>query len=268
MPTINVISITTIKVPGATQMTANDINEHGQVVGQYTDEKGAVHGFIYEEESFCQLDYPEAASTNILGINNLGQMVGMFTTLTATAGFLYDRDTFSPPLSYPGAGNLTIANALNDRGHIVGVYQGGSPGNHAFLCKAGRFQPLVYPGSAETTAEAVNNNGQIVGNFPDAKGTHGYVYLENVGVFTPALSFPKATVLALRAINHGGQIAGGFTDAQGHEHPFVYMDGRMNPVRIPNAISVSINGINDHGQVTGNGVFERGPASFIAALPF
>jgi probable HAF family extracellular repeat protein len=63
-----------IKLPAiqsVTQITANRINDHGQVVGQFTDH-GVPHGFIYEEESFCQLDYPGAAETNILGINNLG----------------------------------------------------------------------------------------------------------------------------------------------------------------------------------------------------
>lgn len=117
MPTnINLITIKHLTVPGAMGITANDINDEGQVVGQFTDAHNSAHGFVCEGESFCQLDYPGATTTEILGINNLGQMVGMFTTLTATSGFFYDRGTFSPPLTYPGAGNLTVANGINDRG--------------------------------------------------------------------------------------------------------------------------------------------------------
>lgn len=105
MPTsINLVSIKLLAVPGAIQMSANDINDNGQIVGQFTDALGNAHGFVYEEDSFCQLDYPGASTTEILGINNLGQMVGMFTTIAATSGFLYDRGTFSFPLTFPLGG--------------------------------------------------------------------------------------------------------------------------------------------------------------------
>jgi probable HAF family extracellular repeat protein len=165
-----------------TQITGNGINDHGQVVGQFSDSHGVPHGFIYEEESFCQLDYPGAAETNILGVNNLDQMVGMFTTLTATAGFLYDRGTFSPPMPYPGPRGrevLTVQNGVNDRGEIVGVFQMLGWGNTAPL-KAGNYEPLIYPGAIETAARGINNSGQVVGSFPDVGGAHGFVYLENV----------------------------------------------------------------------------------------
>jgi probable HAF family extracellular repeat protein len=215
----------------------------------------------------CQLDYPGATGTNILGINNLGQMVGMFTTLTATSGFLYDRGTFSPPLTYPGAGNFTVPNGINDRGEIVGVYQDAVPGEHSFLYKAGKYVALAYPGAKETGAQDLNNSGQVVGDFPDAKGTHGFIYLENVGVFTPVLDCPTGTVTALRGINNGGQIVGGCIDAQGNEHPFLYMAGALNPILVPGAISAGIIGINDRAQVIGNLRFATGAHSFVGAIP-
>jgi probable HAF family extracellular repeat protein len=263
---IHLLSVKVLTIAGATQMTANDINDSGQVVGQFIDPTGVVHGFVYEEKSFCQLDYPGATSTEVLGINNLGQMVGMFSTLTATFGFLYDRGTFSPSLTYPGAGNFTIPNGINDRGEIVGVYQDGTPGEHSFLYKAAKYQALVYPGAKEIAAQGINNSGQIVGNFPDAKGTHGFVYLENVGIFTPALDCPAGAVTALRGINNGGQIVGGCIDAQAHEHPFLYMGSALNPVLIAGAISASINSINDRGQVVGNIQSASGAHSFVAAI--
>jgi probable HAF family extracellular repeat protein len=263
---ISVLSIKVLTIAGAVQMTANDINDYGQVVGQFTDPGGVAHGFVYEEESFCQLDYPGATATEILGINNLGQMVGMFTTLVATSGFLYDRGTFSPPLAYPGAGNFTVLNGLNDRGEIVGVYQDAVPGEHSFLYKAGKYEALVYPGAKEIGAQDINDSGQIVGDFPDAKGTHGFAYLENVGVFTPALDCPNGTVTALRGVNNGGQIVGGCVDAQRNEHPFLYMAGALNPIRIPGAISASANGINDRGQIVGNFQAAGGAQTFVAAI--
>lgn len=265
---ISLLTIKLLAIPGAAQMSANDINDHGQVVGQFTDAGGVMHGFVYEEESFCQLDYPGATGTNILGINNFGQMTGMFTTPTATSGFIYDRGTFSPPLTYPGAGNLTIPNGINDRGEIVGVYQDAAgPGQHGFYYKVGKYQALVYPGAKETGAQGINNSGQVVGVYPDKKGTHGFVFLENVGVFTLALDCPAGNVIALRGINNGGQIVGGCFDAQGKEHPFLYMASALNPILVVGASSASINGINDRLQVVGNLQSAAGAQSFVAAIP-
>jgi uncharacterized membrane protein len=146
------------------------------------------------------------------------------------------------------------------------VYQDAIPGEHSFLYKAGKYEALVHPGAKEIGAQDINNSGQIVGDFPDARGTHGFVYLENVGVFTPALDCPTGTVTALRGINNGGQIVGGCFDVQGNEHPFLYMAGALNPILIPGAVSASINGINDRAQVVGNLRFAGGAQSFVAAI--
>ena len=43
---ISVINFKPIRVPGLTINTANDINNHGQIVGQFTDANGVVHGFV------------------------------------------------------------------------------------------------------------------------------------------------------------------------------------------------------------------------------
>src|SRR6266850_174359 len=263
---ISVSNIRRIRVPGLTINTANDINNHGQIVGQCTDANGVVHGFVYNDGVLCQVDYPGGRNTNVIGINNLGQMVGMFGTLTGTFGFVYDRGTFGQ-LAFPGAGNLTIANGINDRGEIVGVFQDTSGVGHGFLYKAAQYQPLQVPGAKETTVEAINASGQIVGNYPDTKGTHGFVYLENAGVFFMPVDCPNTKVTALRAINNEGQIAGGCIDPAGNEHPFLYIAGGLSPMLIPGAVSVSVNGINDHGKMVGNIRLGIGPAeAFVGTI--
>jgi probable HAF family extracellular repeat protein len=42
-------------------------------------------------------------------------------------------------------------------------------------------------------------------------------------------------------------------DAKGNEHPFVCMASSLNPIIFPNAVSVSVNGVNDRGQIVGTG---------------
>src|SRR5690242_9312260 len=115
---INIVQLTVLSAAGISLLSANDINDCGQIVGQFADAQGVSHGYVYKDGSLCQLDYPGATSTNALGINNLGQIVGMFTTASATTGFFYDRGTFGP-LQFPTAGNFTVANGINDRAEIV-----------------------------------------------------------------------------------------------------------------------------------------------------
>jgi probable HAF family extracellular repeat protein len=268
MPTIiAVIGLKLLTIPGAAQTSANGINDSGQIVGQFIDANGVAHGFACDGNSFCQLDYPGSAGTSLLGINNLGQIVGMFTTLAATYGFLYDRGTFSPPLTYPNAGNLTVANGINDRGEIVGVFQDAAPGGHSFYYKAGNYYALDYPGARETAAEDINDNGQIVGDFPDGRGTHGFVFLENAGIFSPPLDYPNTTVTGLHTINNGGQIVGTFNDARGNQQPFLCVAGQLNPIQIPGATTAAINAISDRGEVVGNFQSAGGSFSFSATIP-
>lgn len=259
------VNIKLLTIPGATQMTANGINDHGQVVGQFSDAHGIAHGFIYEDDSFCELDYPDATGTNLLDINNLGQITGTCATLTAAIGFLYDRGVFSPPLAFPSSGGVT-PNGLNDRGEIVGVYSG--PALQSFHYKAAGYTQLVYPGMKEIAAQCINDSGQIIGSVVDTKGvTRGFIYLDNVGVFAPPIDC-RGSISTLRGINNGGQIVGGCIDAHGNEHPFLYMAGGLNPIVIPGALAASTNGVNDHGQVVGNFRDAQGMHSFIASLPF
>ena len=67
---------TTIDVPGAQGTQPNDINNRGQIVGQY-EAGGAVHGFLLDRGTFTTIDAPGAPrATQVIGINDRGEMVG------------------------------------------------------------------------------------------------------------------------------------------------------------------------------------------------
>jgi probable HAF family extracellular repeat protein len=63
---------------GGTVATA--INNAGEVVGYYTNNHGAEHGFIYEDGKFRTITDPNAGKkgTTIVGINASGQIVGNY----------------------------------------------------------------------------------------------------------------------------------------------------------------------------------------------
>ena len=106
--------------------------------------------------------------------------------------------------------------------------------------------PLATKG---TTAEDINNAGQIVGSYDNGSGQHGFLYSN--GVFT-TLDDPLATngTEAL-GINDLGQIVGDYSDATG-VHGFLYSGGNYTTLDDPSTpFNTRAAGINDLGQIVG-----------------
>jgi probable HAF family extracellular repeat protein len=248
----NVLTIKVLDIPNATQITANGINDHGQVVGQFTDATGAHHGFVYEVDSFVQVDYPGLPEINLYKINNLGQFVGSITNGNGVVcGFFYDRGTFSPPFSL-SAGGETYAYGINNRGEIVGTFYAGA-GSKGFIYKAGQFFTPNLPGAPQTSFEDINDAGEVAGIAIDANGTHGVVHLESLGLFAPKFDFTGVKTTYPQAINAAGQLGGECTAPNGKTFPFISLAGSLVSVAIPNAPNgASILGINARGEVCGN----------------
>ncbi len=76
---------------------------------------GAMATFV-----FTPLDVPGATLTQAFGINEAGQIVGIFSGATGGHGFLLSGGVFAP-LDAPGA-IATTASGINDAGQIVGEF--------------------------------------------------------------------------------------------------------------------------------------------------
>jgi Transposase IS116/IS110/IS902 family len=107
-----------LDVPGALKSQAFDINDRGQVVGDYMDADGRFHGYVWERGRFKTIDVPGQSSTAATGINNHGQVTGGTGPFAARVGFLLDRGRFTT-FTIPGA-QATLAYGINDQGQIVG----------------------------------------------------------------------------------------------------------------------------------------------------
>jgi uncharacterized membrane protein len=59
-------------------------------------------------------------STLALGINNRGQIVGVYSDEAIGHGFLLQKDTFTV-IDAPGAVLSTAAFSINDRGQVLGL---------------------------------------------------------------------------------------------------------------------------------------------------
>ncbi len=126
---------TSLIVPNSSCSLAYGINNAGKIVGNYCETDSYWHGYIYDSESqtFSTFEAPGATDTFLLGINDLGWMVGGYRTGTVAplTYFLYDGASFTL-ISYPGAVETTVY-GINNNNQIAGYYRTGPSGSHGFV---------------------------------------------------------------------------------------------------------------------------------------
>ena len=126
----------TVFSQGGTGENVMGINNHGQIVGWFTDKTGfaSVKSFIYENGTFVTLDDPGIAGTTVAdGINDSGQIVGSFKSGSSYHGFLADPGTkgvlefvaaSSTNVSFGHGGTLILDTATNAANKFTGKISG------------------------------------------------------------------------------------------------------------------------------------------------
>ena len=100
------------------------INKKGTIVGIYQlPQDGTNHGFILDNGTYTQVDFPGAVSTDLNGINDSGDIVGDYTSDGSTYHcFLLRAGTFTSfDVPFPGSA-LNGATGINNNGQIIGTY--------------------------------------------------------------------------------------------------------------------------------------------------
>ncbi|HTS34399.1 MAG TPA: hypothetical protein VMH04_01940 [Candidatus Solibacter sp.] len=245
----------TIDFPGSTITQAFGLNERGDVVGDYTDSAGNVHGFLLSNGTFSSIDYPGAILTSARSINDAGEIVGAFSTANdpdAAHGYVLRAGKFTRK-DFPHSPDCDIL-GVDERGDITGSF-GRSDGTEAgYFTKGGRYTSFVVPGSApnSTGPHGINDNLQVVGFYTDAVNadvTHGFL-LDGATFIT--VDYPGATSSALFGINEHGEIAGSCQCNDGANHSFVLSDGLFTIVSYPVSEAITkARGINDRDEVVG-----------------
>lgn len=253
-----------VTAPGASSVQALDINDAGQLVGQYLDADFNGQAAFWDADGTAHvLGLPGIGDGTAYAINNKGQIVGSFMDYeNPVAGLLWNAKMPEVPTNLSGDPGVNVSPAdINDAGVVVGGF--GLPAHsRAFVWtqQAG----LVDYGVADETVEfqqarwsAVNASGKLVGGW----NVHSSDIHATVGVVgTPAV-LPMSAMAAEFASSAVGVNASGIAVGVGLAVdtpslvPVVFAnDGSYS--EIPGATLDQGNGcaaaINDSGVIVGS----------------
>jgi uncharacterized membrane protein len=257
---------TTIDYPGAVLTLAVDINDSGQIAGEYTfSTVSRRQGFLLSNGSFTSITFPGASFTRAIGINRYGDIVGDYILAGSgdsnEHGYLLRGGVFTS-ISFPNA-DATIAQGINAKGDIVGTYKD-KHGTHGFLMHGGTFTSIDFPGAdSYTQAWKINDNGDIVGRYEGGDSKY-HVYILSNGSFSSVPDVPGAVQIAPDNFSEAGGI-NNFDDlvsnyasstpynfgSTGNLHGFLLSGGQYTTIDFPNTAWTLAFGINGSGDVVG-----------------
>ena len=166
-------STSIINPPGAAATSAFMVNNSGVIVGAYRDANGVLHGYRRSPSgSYVTVDFPGAPDSQLTGINNLGETIGVYDlgSLASTRcpgpscgaiSFSLQNGHFSSfedPAAAPG---VTFAQSVNDKGQIAGFYEdtNGNPFGFCAIQRTAAFRRFNFQ---ERTASRRSDKSTIL----------------------------------------------------------------------------------------------------------
>lgn len=154
----------------------------------------------------------------------------------------------------PMAGtSVTVAQQINDTEVVTGFGDSAAPPvRRAFRWQLWTAHPPVDMGPVGTLTmgHALNNTGDIVGDFMLNNVSHAFLYRN--GVISDLGSLGAGTWTSATGINDAGQVSG-YSQVNGANHAFLWSNGAMMDLGTLGAASLNSHGnrINNLGEVTG-----------------
>src|SRR5213593_1063485 len=151
---------------------------------------------------------PKQIFNSILAVLFVFPLMGTFAQQAPSSGSIEVITTFD----YPGTGNLTLPQKINERGDVVGEFIDSNGVTRAFVrFSDGSFSaPIVDPNDTVgfTEGRGINNSRTVNGDYVGSDGNlHGFVL--SSGTFTD-FNFPGALQTTLLSINDRGDFTGDF----------------------------------------------------------
>jgi probable HAF family extracellular repeat protein len=246
--------------PASTDSYAYGINNSGTVVGT-TYVNGTAHGTVWSGSGATDL----GANSYAMAINSSGEVVGG----NGEAFSAVDGQVQS--LGAPQGINWSAAYGVNDSGTVVGDGQLASGAFRGIIWSPnGSMILLGTLGGSSSQATDVNNSGEVVGFASVADGyQHAFTMLDAMMIDLGTLGGGSSYAYG---VNASGEVVGYSWLANGDQHAFLYDDGAMLDLNslIPSNSGwelLEAYGINDAGQITGEGLYDGQLSAFLLTDP-
>jgi probable HAF family extracellular repeat protein len=236
------------------------------VVGQSSTNGGInapYHAFLFANHLLTDLGaLGDGSWSSANGINNSGLIVGETIIPSGEIHAAVFASGSIVDLGSLASGDYSTALGVNDSGVIIGessVVTNGVTNTLAFLYTNNVMSTLSgLDGSPYSKAAAINNLGEIVGEYASTNGdTHAFLWSN--GLVTDLGTLDGGNYSTATAINSSGQIVGYATDSNSVSHAFLYTGSTMvkldtiNPTNSAFASLGYAYGINDNGLIAGAG---------------
>ena len=192
------------------------------------------------------------------------------------------QDPHFTSIDFPGAA-VTVANAVNVNGDIVGFYRlpnstGGLQAPKGFMLSNGVFTTITVPNASRTRVEGINDNGDIVGDYLQSGVNYGFLRLAGTTSFQ-SIRYSNGTFQSSNTdswgIDNDGNVTGGYTNSAGSTVAYIWRDGsftRTFEAGFPNsgvagAIVSYTHGIKPNGEIVGCYFVGTGNTAEMHGLP-
>ncbi|MFY1693689.1 hypothetical protein [Plantactinospora sp. WMMB782] len=248
---------------------AHDLTDAGVVVGAtHVDATDPMHAFVYRDGVMSDLGTGFGAGSGSVatGVNDAGVVVGWrYQKQGAPHRGVVWRDGEMIEIGSLGGsagpwGTLSVANAINNHGQVVGAAATPDGPLHGFVWQDGVLRDLGTLGGAteSTTANDINDQGQVVGQSQDGQGrTRAFLWRDGDLRDLGGLAGQQSS--AANGVNEAGQVVGSAWSAVDppNNHAVLWTDGTIVDLNeqvpgLPSSVTLrSAQDINDDGLIVG-----------------
>ena len=212
---------------------------------------------------YTQIDYPGADATVPLGINNRGDIVGLYRLGTSGHIFLLSSAGTFSNIDPPGAASVAWVGGPNSRGDIVGTYIKGGHELGFLRTTSGAYSDITVPGAADAAVLNTNDSGDILGLVAIGSNPAQPFVIPN-GNLKSIVFYPSN--LQLTGINAKGDLVG-----SDDVHGVFVSKGMATDFDAPGASTTVAFGMNSRGDIVGGadtgGFLLRGGTFTLIAYP-
>ena len=190
---------------------------------------------------------PKQILNSILAVLFVFPLMGTFAQQASNSGSIEVITTFD----YPGTGNSTLPQKINERGDVVGVFVDSNAVTRAFVrFSDGSFSdPIVDPNDTVgfTEGRGINNSRTVCGDYASSNGDNHGFFLSG-GTFTE-YDVPGAVSTTVLGINDVANFTGSFSYGNGIFQGYVSVGGTITSFSVPGAPLTLAYEINNSNQL-------------------